>query len=291
MRTFILFFALQFTLYLLVTVNFRAIAQARYGWTILTDTLISAAQFWIIRKVGTSADNSIAWFGFVVGGAAGSTVGIWLSKRVFGKKTLEDGGQSNHVESATGQPTISSWEKWSTVATLGQFIIVAVSLGFIWWQLQQQTAQLDQQLKLSRAANTQALVDLITPINLRLTDYEMAELWVMGDDGIKKIANAKSRKVKQEQYEDLLASHLIFYENTYSQFCHRLLEPEIYEGWDKDLASFLRERKLEAHWNQWRNLYHDDFRNHVDEIIEFQKSYPQALLPPNPKKTCHPEGT
>ena len=83
MRTFGLFFLLQFLLYLLLTLNFRAIAQARYGWTILTDMLISAAQFWIIRKVGTSAESVVAWSGFVCGGAAGSALGIYLSKIVF----------------------------------------------------------------------------------------------------------------------------------------------------------------------------------------------------------------
>jgi hypothetical protein len=45
MKTFTLFFALQFLLFLLITINYRAVAQARYGWTIATDMLISAAQF------------------------------------------------------------------------------------------------------------------------------------------------------------------------------------------------------------------------------------------------------
>ena len=92
MKTFSLFFALQFLLYLLVTVNFRAIAEARYGWTILTDTLISAAQFWIIRKVGGSAESLVAWGGFVCGGASGSSAGIYLSKKVFRRKTSDDRG-------------------------------------------------------------------------------------------------------------------------------------------------------------------------------------------------------
>jgi len=89
MKTFFLFFVLQFILYLLVTVNFRAIAQARYGWTILTDTLISAAQFWIIRKVGGSAESLIALGGFVCGGAIGSSAGIYLSKIVFRKRASD----------------------------------------------------------------------------------------------------------------------------------------------------------------------------------------------------------
>ncbi len=89
MKTFVLFFALQFLFYVLVTVNYRAIAQARYAWTVATDMLISAAQFWIIRKVGGSAEDVLAWTGFVCGGAGGSSAGIYLSKKLFRKKPLE----------------------------------------------------------------------------------------------------------------------------------------------------------------------------------------------------------
>ena len=83
MKTFFLFFLMQSVLYFLVTVNFRAIAQARYGWTILSDTAISAAQFFIISKVGSSAESLVALIGFVCGGAAGSSLGIFLSKKLF----------------------------------------------------------------------------------------------------------------------------------------------------------------------------------------------------------------
>ena len=93
MKTFSLFFGLQFLLYFLVTVNFRAIAQARYGWTILTDASISAAQFWIIRKVGGSAESLVALGGFVCGGAAGSSAGIYLSEKIFRKRASDDHGE------------------------------------------------------------------------------------------------------------------------------------------------------------------------------------------------------
>jgi hypothetical protein len=67
MRIFILLAVLQFTLYVLVAVNSRAIDQAWYGWTILNVALISGAQFWIIRKAGTRARSLAACFGFVFG--------------------------------------------------------------------------------------------------------------------------------------------------------------------------------------------------------------------------------
>jgi hypothetical protein len=83
-KTFILFFALQFGLYFLMTVNYRAIGHARYFWTVLTDVLIATAQFWLIRKVGASPETVIAWGGVVCGGATGSPAGIYVSNKLFG---------------------------------------------------------------------------------------------------------------------------------------------------------------------------------------------------------------
>lgn len=94
MRTFTIFLGLQFLLYFLVTLNFRAIAQARYGWTVFTDALISAAQFWIIRKVGGSADSLVALGGFVCGGAVGSSAGIYASKKLFKKGASDEAANS-----------------------------------------------------------------------------------------------------------------------------------------------------------------------------------------------------
>ena len=102
---------------------------------------------------------------------------------------------------------ISSWQKASTVATYLQLIVVGISLLFISsqvrqqkLQLAQQTLQLKQQVNLSRAANTQTLVDLITPLNLKVTERGTTELWIKGDDGIDKVADVKERELEREQY-------------------------------------------------------------------------------------------
>jgi len=123
---------------------------------------------------------------------------------------------------------VSCWEKASTVATFLELLVVVVSLWFIGYQLQQQQVQLDQQVKLSRAANTQTLVDLITPLNLKVTDRGMAELWVKKDGGIDKVSDVKEREIQKEQYWTLIASYMIFYENAYSQFRAGLLDEDIY---------------------------------------------------------------
>src|SRR6185436_12110986 len=129
--------------------------------------------------------------------------------------------------------TTSIWEKIMTVATCLQVVAVVVSLYLIVRQLDQQTLQLDQQLKLSRATNIQSLVDLITPLNLRATENEMAEIWVKGDCGIARVSDEKARDIQREQYVTLVASYMVFYENVHSQYRAGLLDQDIYDGWDK----------------------------------------------------------
>jgi len=167
--------------------------------------------------------------------------------------------------------TVSPWQKASTVATFLQLVVVGVSLCFIGSQLRQQKLQLDQQLKLNRAANTQSLVALVSPLNLRVTDRTITELWVKGDEGIDKVADARDRKIEKEQYETLIASYMTFYENVYSQHRDGLLDEEIYNGWDKDLAGFIEETKMGTRWDKWRDLYRKDFSDHVDQIIASKK--------------------
>ena len=70
--------------YLLVGFNIRACAQARYGWTAVTDAAIALFGFYIIRWV-VSATTTIEVVGYVVGGVIGGALGIFISKRVFGE--------------------------------------------------------------------------------------------------------------------------------------------------------------------------------------------------------------
>jgi hypothetical protein len=170
----------------------------------------------------------------------------------------------------TPQP-VSGWQKASTIATWVQVTIVAFSGLMIWNQLRQQKLQLAQQVNLSRAANTQMLASLITPLNLKVTDRNVAELWVKGFDGINKIKDPTERQIQTEQYHSLLASNMVFYENVYTQYKAGLLDPEIYNGWDKDLAAFIQKHKLAGYWDEWKDLYRADFAARVSEIIETQK--------------------
>jgi hypothetical protein len=50
---------------------------------------------------------------------------------------------------------------WTSIATIAQSVFVPLSLFLVWRQLRQQS-------QLTRAANTQALVELSSPFNLQL---------------------------------------------------------------------------------------------------------------------------
>lgn len=166
--------------------------------------------------------------------------------------------------------TTSIWEKILTVATCLQTVAVIISLAVIWSQLNQQTVQLEQQVKLSRAANTQSLVTLITPLNLRVTELAMAELWLKGDCGINKVPDEKAQAIERQQYEMMLASYLVFYENVHSQYRADLLDQRIYDGWDRDLAGFIEQHRIAEHWNNWKDLYRTEFSDRVTQIIASQ---------------------
>jgi hypothetical protein len=58
----------------------------------------------------------------------------------------------------------------------------------------------------------------------------------------------------------------------YSQYRAKLLDEEIYQGWDKDLAFFIEKHQIAKHWDEWKDLYRKDFSDHVYQIIKSQQA-------------------
>jgi hypothetical protein len=83
LREFFTFVLLQSVTYFLLVVNFRAVAQARFFWTLVSDTTIAALNFWMIQKVA-GAKSRAARAGYIVGGAAGSMLGLVVTKILYG---------------------------------------------------------------------------------------------------------------------------------------------------------------------------------------------------------------
>lgn len=72
-------FIIQLVNYALLVINFRAVAQANYLWSALTDFTIASFSFFVIKKIAKSEDSFHLWLGYAMGGLVGSVVGIWIS--------------------------------------------------------------------------------------------------------------------------------------------------------------------------------------------------------------------
>lgn len=79
MRGALLLGALQAVNFLIVAVNMRAVAHARYLWVALTDLAICALNFTIIKRVA-EASTVDEFVGYAIGGVCGALAGVWLSR-------------------------------------------------------------------------------------------------------------------------------------------------------------------------------------------------------------------
>ena len=79
MKAFFLALVLQFASYLLLTVNYRAVAHKRPFWAMMTDGCCVLFSYFIIKQV-TQSDGYTVLAGMVVGGSLAAGVGIWLTE-------------------------------------------------------------------------------------------------------------------------------------------------------------------------------------------------------------------
>jgi hypothetical protein len=158
---------------------------------------------------------------------------------------------------------MNKWLIGSAIATIVQSGVVIVSLIFIWRQIQLQTKQLNLQTELAKAANTQALVSLSSPFNISLIqDPQMAKLWIEGAEEFESYD-----KVDKFRYETLLFWWLILHENVYYQKHKGLLDEVIYAAWEYDLRHFIKRQNLQLHWDGLKNLFQQEFIEHVGHVI------------------------
>ena len=158
---------------------------------------------------------------------------------------------------------MNKWSIASAIATIVQSAVVIVSLILIWRQTQLHTKQLNLQTELAKAANTQALVGLSSPFNISLIqDPQMAKLWIEGAEEF-----ASYDKVDKFRYETLLFWWLILHENVYYQRHKGLLDQTIYAAWEYDLRHFVKRQNLQVHWDGLKNLFQQEFVEHVSQVI------------------------
>lgn len=172
---------------------------------------------------------------------------------------------------------ISGWEKLAVTATLVEAIVVILSISLIKSQinlqtdqLKVQTEQMRQQTDLARAANIQALASVAIPMNLE--EVRSSEVTRVAVEGNEPEVQWAEDEIKQQRYQTLLASWLIFYENIYYQNSQGLVDREMYAAWHKDLEIFIQSTGFEDAWKDMKDSYHESFRNHVDELLALSPS-------------------
>lgn len=81
--SFILFFA-QMLSFAIITINYRAVNQANYLWSILSDIIIAGLSYFVVRRIVKSKDSISQWLGFTIGSAIGTAIGIYASIFILG---------------------------------------------------------------------------------------------------------------------------------------------------------------------------------------------------------------
>jgi hypothetical protein len=95
----------------------------------------------------------------------------------------------------------------------------------------------------------------------------MAKLWIEGAEGFERYG-----KVDKFRYETLLFWWLILHENVYYQKHKGLLDDVIYAAWEYDLRRFINRQNLQLHWDGLRNLFQEEFKEHVGQVIRELKN-------------------
>jgi hypothetical protein len=57
------------------------------------------------------------------------------------------------------------------------------------------------------------------------------------------------------------------HENVYYQKQKELLDEAIYAAWEYDLRRFIKTQNLQVHWHRLKNLFQQEFVEHVGEVI------------------------
>lgn len=74
----------QMLSFAIIAINYRAVAQASYLWSALTDIIVAGLSYFVIKRIAKSKDSVCQWLGFTVGSMIGTIIGIYLSKIILG---------------------------------------------------------------------------------------------------------------------------------------------------------------------------------------------------------------
>ena len=69
----------------IITINYRAVAQASYVWSVLTDFVVGSLTYFVVKKIAKSKSSKAQWIGFTIGSGVGTAIGIFISKIILGQ--------------------------------------------------------------------------------------------------------------------------------------------------------------------------------------------------------------
>jgi hypothetical protein len=147
----------------------------------------------------------------------------------------------------------------ASIAIIVQGIFFIVSIFLVWYQLRENT-------NLVRAANTQKLVELSVPFNLRLAqDRALAELWQQATQHFDELD-----EIDRFRYLNLLTWWLTLHENIYHQWRNKLIDEETFSSWTRDLEYWVKRQQLRSHWPEFNHFFESSFAQHVTAILARQ---------------------
>jgi hypothetical protein len=127
--------------------------------------------------------------------------------------------------------------------------------------------EIRQNNRLTRASNTQAMVEISGPFYLTMVqDRQLAELFFRSAHEYENLD-----EIDRRRYRQLLVWWMIFYENIYYQRKQGLLDHHTFKPWWRDFQSFLRDQNVAQHWESLKDLYQEEFAAQVNELIAKDK--------------------
>lgn len=146
---------------------------------------------------------------------------------------------------------------WANISTIGQFVLVSVSLFVIWYQLR-------QGVQLTKAANSQSLAEQAGAFNaLLIQSSEVAKIWYTYGNERKLQTKEFEGLAARERYRELLVQWLILHENIFYQHQRGLLDSVIYNSWAADLKTTIEKHNLGVILVPLEEAFCGDFGKHL----------------------------
>jgi hypothetical protein len=118
-------------------------------------------------------------------------------------------------------------------------------------------------LRLTRAANSQTMVELAGPFFLGMVqNRELMDLYVRGAADFESLD-----EVDRRRHRNLLIWWLIFYENVFYQRRLKFLDRHAFQPWWRDLQRFVLEQNLHRQWDELKDLFQEEFAAAVSALI------------------------